>query len=1019
MANRNDLIARCRYPTNRERSMKILTKNKISLAVASAVGLSLAAVQLPAFAQEDDLQEIEETVVTGSRLNTNPNLSAPTPVVTIGEQELENRGTLRVEDLVNVLPQVFPGQAGETSNAATGTATLNLRGLGSIRTLTLVNGRRLPYGSSGIASPNLDTIPSQLVDRIDLLTGGASAVYGSDAIGGVANFILKKDYQGLEFDVQTGFSQADNDPSLFSDVLAAGGQAIPGSETDGENVIVSATWGQNFFDGRGNITLFGSYENQEEIVQADRVFSACTLGASNDPVTSVGGFGCVGSANFRLFGGPGGFAFQQEDGTITPFMGGPSETFNFGAQNFFQRPQERINLYLSSNYELTDNIELYSSASYVDNESDAQIAPSASFGIGAFSTNCDNPLIQGNAGLSFSDIFGCNTPLENGALPTTVDGITASHRNVEGGPRNSLLENETLRLESGIRGTFAEHWEFDLFSLFASTEDTSTATEDFVVSNLQQALFVTTDASGNIVCVDQSNGCVPYNVFQRGPNGESLVTQEALDFIQGVGVVEGETEQISFGGNLQTDLGNFGISSPLSDSGVGVLFGFEYREDSLEVTPDAISQIAGGGFTGVGGATLPVEGEVEVFELFFEAQIPLITDRVFAKELTLNTQYRFSDYTTDGNGVSNSFDTDTFGISLNWTPVESVRFRGQFQRAVRAPNVIELFTGQDQGLDNLNQFGVNSLGVGLSDPCASAAPLLSLEQCALTGVTAAQFGNILDVISGQTQVITGGNPDLEPEESDTSTLGLVFTPGAIPGLSISLDYFDISIEDTITPGIPAQVALNNCLNTGDATFCDLITRAPSGTLAAGGPGFGFQSTNLNIAELETTGFDLQVAYQFDTNNLGSFNINYAGTFLDSFAFTPFTGGEEIDCAGFFGNACAFDVAPDYRHRAFVGWDTPWNFETNVSWRHFASIENIQGEDAAEVDQNIPSVDYIDVNVNFSVLDNLRVRAGITNITNEEPPISISGGPPLGNGNTFPTIYETSRQLFLGATYTFN
>ena len=982
--------------------------NKRALALIVGFTTLLASTHLYA---QDDLEEIEETIVTGSRLNTNPNLSAPAPVVTISAEEIDNRGTVRIEDLVNILPQVFPGQAGEVSNGASGTSTLDLRGLGPVRTLTLIDGRRLPYGSSGTPAPNADLIPSQLVERVDLQTGGASAVYGSDAIGGVVNFILKRNYEGLELDVQTGLQQNDNSRSLFSDVLEAGGQPVPGSETDGEYYTVSLTAGRNFQEGRGNITFFGSYDNQEQILQADRTFSACTLGAST-AATSVGGFGCVGSANFRLFGGDGGFFFQEENGDLTPFAGGPEQTFNFGASNFFQRPNERINLFLSSRYDLTDNIELYSKASYVDNESDAQIAPTASFGIGAFSTNCDNPLLNGG----LLSTFGCDVADENGNLPTIVDGITAAHRNVEGGSRNSRLENSTLRLESGIRGKLNDSWEFDVFSLFAQTDDRSTATNDFIVSNLQQAFFVTTDENGNAVCIDQSNGCVPYNIFQRGPNGESLVTDEALNFLQGVGVVDGETEQINFGGTLQADLGDFGIKSPLTDNGIGFLVGFEYREDSLDVFPDEISQIPGGGFTGVGGATLPVSGEVEVAEIFIETQIPLITDKTFAKELTFNGQYRFSDYETDGNGIANSFDTDTFGLSLTWTPVDSVRFRGQFQRAVRAPNVIELFTGQDQGLPNLNTFGVNANGVALSDPCASNAPILSFEQCALTGVTAEQFGTILDVISGQTQSITGGNPVLDPESSDTTTLGIVITPAGAPNLSISIDYFDISVDDLINSGIPAQTVLNNCLNTGDPTFCSLITRGPGGSLAAGGPGFGFQQTNLNIANLSTTGFDVQTTYSFTTATIGSFDFRYNATFLDEYSFVPFPNGEPVECAGFFGNSCAFDVTPEYRHNATLGWVSPWNVSVNLTWRHFGSADNVTPDTAADVDQRLESVNYLDLGVNFNVGDSINVRAGVNNFTNEDAPISVSSGPPLGNGNTFPTIYETGRSLFLALTY---
>lgn len=312
---------------------------------------------------------------------------------------------------------------------------------------------------------------------------------------------------------------------------------------------------------------------------------------------------------------------------------------------------------------------------------------------------------------------------------------------------------------------------------------------------------------------------------------------------------------------------------------------------------------------------------------------------------------------------------------------------------------------------------MNANGVGLSDPCSSSAPLLSLEQCALSGVTAGQFGNILDVISGQTQLITGGNPLLDPESSDTTTFGIVLTPSAIPNLSITIDYFDITVDDLINDGIPAQVTLTSCLNTGDPTFCSLITRSPAGSLAAGGPGFGFQSTNLNIAELETSGVDVQVGYNFDTD-FGSFDVNYAATFLDSYSFIPFPGGEAIECDGFFGPACFFDVTPDYRHRAIVGWATPWNFETNLTWRHTSSVDNVQGDAAAAVDTRLASTDYFDLNVNFQASENITVRAGVTNLTNEEPPISISAGAPLGNGNTFPSIFETSRQIFLGATYSF-
>ncbi len=983
------------------------------LRTTALAGLALGGLTGPALAQEAEEEE-DRIVVTGSRLAVGSNFTSAAPVLSVTDEEIDIRGTVRIEDLINILPQVFANQAGEVSNGASGTAALDLRGVGPERTLVLIDGRRVPYGSSQFAPANLDLIPAQLIEKVDILTGGASAVYGSDAVGGVANFILKRDFEGIELDVLGGIAQNSNGVEPFDSVLRAAQQPVPDGTFDGEEITVSLTLGANTADGRGNVTLFGTYTNQEAIVQADRSISACTLGSGD-----TSGFGCVGSANFRLFGGPGGFAFQEENGEIVPFVGGPEQTFNFGAQNFFQRPAERYQIYVQGHYELTDNIEAFADLSFNSSFSDAQIAPTASFGIGSYSINCDNPLIQDNAGISFADIFGCNTPDANGALPAVVDGITASHRNVEGGPRNSFLENNTLRMVGGFRGTLFDQFEFETFAQFSRTRDIQEGTNDFITTNLQQAFFAVEDENGNVVCQDPTGGCVPYNIFQRGPNGESLVTQESLDFIEGVGIVNGTTDQIVAGGTIQTNLENYGVSSPFSSEGVGVLLGVEYRQDNLFRQPDQIFQVPGGGFTGLGGATLPVEGQVEVFELFGETAIPLAEDLPLINSLSLQGQYRFSDYSTDGNDTENSFDTNTFGVQLSYKPVEDFLFRAQFQRAVRAPNVIELFTGVDTGLPNLDEAGLNANGVGLFDPCASDAPLRSFEECARTGVTAEDFGNILDVIAGQTQSITGGNPDLDPETSDTITIGGVFTPSAIQGLSVSIDYFNISIEDFINDGVAAQVTLNQCLDTGNPQFCDLITRGPGGTLAAGTFGVGFNQLNINIAELETSGLDFQILYGIEPEDFGvpipgSLRFDYAATYLQAFDFTPFPGAEAIECAGQFGNACENPVNPRYRHRLLTTWVTPFNAQATATWRYLSGTENIN--DAAPAnDASIDAFNYLDLSFNYDVRDGVRLRGGALNVLNNQAPVSVSAGPPLGNGNTFPTIFDTGRFIFLGVT----
>jgi len=532
--------------------------------LASALVAPLGANAQTENALEDEV--LEEIITTGSRIKANPNLAAAVPVLSVAGSEGLNWGNLRVEDFVNTLPQVMAGQASEMANGSSGTATLNLRGLGRNRTLVLMAGRRLPYGPSAISAANLDIIPLQLVERVDILTGGASAVYGSDAIGGVANFILKRDFQGVEIGIQRGNSYSSNDDTFWNQVLAAGNQPVPGSSWDGEEDMIYTILGGNVADGRGNVTLFASYEDRAEIVQANRSISGCALGQAGGPL-SFGGFGCIGSSNFRAFNGGGnnplptiGTHFQQEDGTMIPFVSSAATTYNFGPSNYFQRPSERWTVYGKGHYAVSDNIEAFMDLSYTNNVSDAQIAPTASFG-GNYSINCDNPFLQNNPGTPLTDVYGCTAA--DVAAGTIKNGMGASHRNVEGGPRNSRLENTALRIVAGVRGSFADDvWNWDAFIQNSETRDQGESTNDFVVPNLQQAFLVTTDANGNAVCTDPSRGCAPYNVFQRGPGGESLVSPEAIAFIHGIGLTQGSTSQYIYGGTIQADLSNYGWQLP-------------------------------------------------------------------------------------------------------------------------------------------------------------------------------------------------------------------------------------------------------------------------------------------------------------------------------------------------------------------------------------------------------------------------------------------------------------------------
>jgi outer membrane receptor protein involved in Fe transport len=988
--------------------------------LAVLAGALIAPIGANAQEAQDDV--LDEIVTTGSRLKANPNLAAAVPVLSVTGAEGMERGNVRIEDFINTMPQVMAGQASEVSNGAFGTAYLNLRGLGRDRTLVLMDGRRLPYGASSIAAPNLDIIPMQLVERVDILTGGASAVYGSDAVAGVANFILKSDFEGLEVGIQQGNAYSANDRNFWTNVLEAGGQPVPNSTWDGQETVIYSIIGGNLDSGRGNVTVFASYEDREAIRQADRMVSGCALGQSGGAL-SYGGYGCVGSSNYRAMAGgvnnplPAiGTHFQQEDGTITAFQGGPAETYNFGPNNFFQRPSERYSIYGKGTVDVSDNVEAFMDISYTNNFSDAQIAPTASFGSN-YSINCDNPFIQNNPGVPLTDVFGCDAAAI--AAGTISTGNRMSHRNVEGGPRNSRLENTALRIGAGLRGSFADDvWSWDAFIQGSETRDQSVSTNDFVVANLQQALFAVDDGNGNVVCQDPTGGCVPYNIFQRGPAGESLVTQDMLNYLHGVGLVNGETSQTGYGATIQADLGDYGIQIPTADYGISVLFGYEYRKDNLESLPDEISQIPGGGFTGVGGATLAVVGQSEVDELFTEIEVPILSGMTGAQELTLRGQYRTSSYDTAGNQTTNSFDVDAYGLSLAWAPIDSLRLRAQLQRSVRAPNVIELYTGQNTGLPDLEPAGVNANGLQLFDPCVSTAPLRTLEECQRTGMTVAQYGSglVSDVISGQTQSITGGNPFLDPETADTTTFGFVWTPAFADGLFVSVDYFDITIDDAIEAGVEAQIILDTCLDTGNPTFCDLIIRSPSGSLASGfGPEFGFVNTNLNIGAIETEGFDVQVGYAFDTAR-HSHNFDYAATIIDQLDTIPFPGADAEECAGKFSTGCK-PPSPEYRHRLLYTWQTPWSIDVNATWRYFGSVDHQNPAEALET--SIDSTDYFDLSASWYLMDDsITIHISMLNIFEEDTPVATFAGTGVGNGNTYPTMYDTSSYYYAGLRFNF-
>lgn len=434
---------------------------------------------------------------------------------------------------------------------------------------------------------------------------------------------------------------------------------------------------------------------------------------------------------------------------------------------------------------------------------------------------------------------------------------------------------------------------------------------------------------------------------------------------------------------------------------MGISLGLEQRSEKLQLETD--SQFTSGDLFGQGGPSLGVTGGYTVKEAFGEVRVPILENVPFADLLSVNGSYRYSDFST---GKS----TDSYGVGFEWAPVKQAKLRGSYQRAARAANIVELFT--PAGL---------SLYDNDADPCAGANPTATLAQCQRTGVTAAQYRNILDSPAGQYSQITGGNANLNPEEADSYTLGLVLQP--IKDLSITLDAFSIDVQNVIST-VPPTTTLSNCLATGNPTFCSLIKRDDIGTLWAK-TSASIGANNQNLATRKTTGLDVGANYNMKVAGYGAFGMSVLGTYLRTYEQVDLPGGVKYDCVGLYGPTCGTPL-PEWRHKARVTWTSPWAVDLALTWRYIDAVlldrtstnPQLTGTVRA-VDRELPAQNYIDLSGSYNITKNLSVSGGINNILDRDPPISAQVGAGFGNGNTYPQVYDAmGRRIFLGLTAKF-
>jgi outer membrane receptor protein involved in Fe transport len=963
---------------------------------------------------------------------------------------------------LNTLPQMVPGLDRTSNNPGNGTATVNLRGLGTARTLVLINGKRVvPTTSTGTV--DINTIPTALIQNIEVLTGGASAVYGSDAVAGVVNFILKDNFEGVS--MNAGY-----------EITEQGDAGI---------ASIDITLGANVADGRGNVAFNMAYTDRDDLFQGDRDFSFFALfddgagglipgGSSFVPDTSIFSTNLPFASEAAIFTQSGDIQAFQTSGAVNDY-------YNYNPVNYIQLPQQRWQATALGHFDMNDRVTVYGRAMFTDSTVPQELAPTPIFAPSQFTLD-GNPFLTANAqtilsgndtdslGFGGRDAFvfsdggtvfdpylnplspgdpgydptwdpslsntcnNCNfdntfVDIRNNAtglgsatnpLPDGIDddprldvsdltdsdgdGIadfaTASlrRRMLEVGPRHSDDSFSSFTLLAGIRGDISDSWDFDAYYQSGNVTLVNTTLGDLSTTRFNQALLLNLDPlnggdPNGTVCTDPSaNGgsapCVPMNLF-----GQGNISQDTVDFLRTAISAGADFKQDVFSVAFTGDLG--GLELP--GGPIGVAVGFEHIDNNFDFRPS--QDLAAGTLAGFNGAPA-VSGGYTSTSYYGELYLPILSGAPFADLLDLELAFRSSDYSTAGN-------VEAYKIAGSWAPIDQFRIRGGFNRAVRAPNIGELFTPASEGFPGA-QDPCSANGVNPLDPAVVAI-------CASTGVPAASQGSsTINTISGQVRALFGGNVNLGVEEADTYTIGVVVTPAALEGLTFSVDYFDIEITDAITPfGGGASIVLNTCYDPTDpaggvgSLFCSVINRRASGLI-------DFVEVAFQNAATQTlTGIDLLASYDMDLFG-GDFRVNYVGTFTDESDFTPFEGGSVVECAGKFGTQCG-EPLPEYKHRMSFRW-TGDKVTAQLLWRLIGEVDDDDPAQTFSI-ETISSQSYFDASGSYRFNDNYSVTLGIDNLLDDDPPL-------VGNGNneqanTWPATYDVfGRTFFLRASATF-
>jgi iron complex outermembrane receptor protein len=954
----------------------------LALACAAALACTSAYAQdNGSNASSQQAKNLEAVTVTGSHIAiSNPNVISPTPVAVITADEIQATGAANIGDLMATMPQLATTFTMGNSTQYIGTAgvqQLDLRNLGPERTLVLVNGRRFVGASAGSTAVDVNLIPTEWVERVEIITGGASAVYGADAVTGVVNFILKKNYQGVNLHAQYGVSQHGG----FSPKEA------------------SITGGTNFANGRGNIAVSVEHSEQDSLMFGDRFGDQAyrTIQTPNDPVydfrlfSNAGGYSYTNGGTFSLgkssdiskryvFNPDGSVRQQRFDGPYDTTGCANCDRLDTNKVLMLQPEYKRTSLSSVASFNMTPDQRLYFEGSY--SHVDVKMFDQPAFG--TYTIYRDNAFISPSLG-TLMDANG-------------LSQLNISRFDVDAGLRGEATSRDTGRVVFGANGLITGDWEYDASVNYGVMNELRQNLNNRIVDRFAASIDAVKDSNGNVVCrssIDPSaaslldpiaqNGCIPTNIF-----GEGVVNPAAAQWFNTTTLTRTHITQFVGGGTVTN---NNLFHMPFDAGSASIAMGTEFRRETSQQTQDPLD---------VDGLTflnaIPSSGGAyNVKEGYIETLLPLLADRPFAKALTFDAAVRFSDYSTIGH-------TKAWRWGLDWAIDDNIRLRGTMSSAVRAPNIDELYSGQSQ-----NFFSV-------TDPCSAPQlknapnPAVRAANCQALGIPQGWQSTNSATISG----ISGSNPNLGPETGKTWTAGFVFTPQFLPGFGVTMDYWNIRLNNAISAPTGTQV-VDQCVdNPGGIgnVYCAGALRDPSTHELV-----FINSVNQNISAISTSGVDIGAYYSHDIGP-GKLRVNINGTRVFLYTEHPFQDDPSISYQD--NGTLGF---PKWKVTVGTNYSiNNWTF--NLRTRYFSPMLRVSNESyASNPTQTTPITAgngfFNDLNISYKIKNaegkdtGLEIYGGINNIADRSPPVNLFG---TGFGSA---LYDAiGRSYYAGFNYKF-